>query len=96
MPLVKAFPLGLPLIGTTLVALADGKTHSKFIANSSVSITGDVNDSNAWKTGIVILEPSSTDILLGMEFFRTFGKTLVVYASRQQVRLIDDVEIANP
>src|SRR5580698_8430251 len=66
MPFVRAFPLGLPLIGTTSVVLADGKTHDKFIAMSSASLTGELSEQ--WEVGTVILEPSSTDILVGMEF----------------------------
>jgi hypothetical protein len=88
MPLIRAFPLGLPLAGTTSVVLADGKTHDKFIAMSSASLDG-----TAWKPGVVILEPSSTDILVGMEFIRTFKKTLFVYANKQIATLIDDTDV---
>jgi predicted aspartyl protease len=70
MPLIKAFPLGLPLAGTTSVTLADGASHTKLIAIGKATV-GDRT-----KDGIVILEPSSNDILIGMDFLRTFGLAL--------------------
>jgi predicted aspartyl protease len=66
MPLMKAFPLGLPLFGTTNVVFADGQQHAKLLASGIAKIN------NTSKTGLVILEPASTDILVGMDFLRTF------------------------
>jgi predicted aspartyl protease len=87
MPFVQAFPLGLPLIGTTSIVLADGQTHAKFIAMCSAFLGQDA------RSGVVILEPSSTDVLIGMEFIGSFSKTLLVY--RKYVGLIDSADIDN-
>jgi predicted aspartyl protease len=92
MPLMRAFPLGLPLIGTTSVVLADGKTHEKFIAMSS-SAFEDSSDGANWKPGVVILEPTSSDILIGMEFIREHKQTLLVYTNKQAVALFDDADV---
>lgn len=89
----KGVPFGTATGWHHSVALADGKTHSKFIATCNASITGDTKDPAAWNAGIVILEPVSSDTLLGMEFLRTFRKTLAVYANARQVGLIDDTDV---
>jgi predicted aspartyl protease len=89
MPIVQAFPIGLPLIGTTSVVLADGNTHEKYIATCSAKL-GDI-----WQAGIVILEPSSNDILVGMEFIQRFEKSLFLYADRQAVVLIDNADVVS-
>lgn len=72
MPLIKAFPLGLPLFGSTSVMLADGAVQSKLMAQAKATIGGKTG------TGIVILEPSSKDILIGMDFLRTFKMGLFI------------------
>ena len=72
MPLTQAFPLGLSLVGTTSVVLADGSTQVKLLALCKAFLA------NEARTGSVILEPSSTEVLVGMEFMSTFQKTLVV------------------
>ena len=71
-PLTQAFPLGLSLVGTTSVVLADGKTQVKLLALCKAFLA------NEARTGSVILEPSSTEVLVGMEFMSAFQKTLVV------------------
>jgi predicted aspartyl protease len=80
MPFVQAFPLGLPLTGTTPVVLADGNVHEKFMAICSAQLEG----GTTWEAGVVILEPTSTDILLGMEFMQKFQKTLFVDANESR------------
>jgi len=85
MPLIQAFPLGLPLSGTTSVSLADGATHSKLMASARVTVAGQT------KIGLAILEPSSTDILLGMDFLRTFKLAMIV--SEMGVALFDEAEL---
>ena len=82
MPLVQAFPLGLPLVGTTSVVLADGSNQTKLVAQAMAHIA------SREKIGIVILEPSSTDVLIGMDFLRTFEAALVV--TKQGILLLDE------
>ena len=82
---MNALPLGLPLYGTTSVQFADGKTADRFTA-LGVATLG--NESEA---GIVILEPSATDVLVGMEFLTKFKKSLLVY--RGMIFLVDETEL---
>lgn len=86
MPLVKAFPLGLPLAGASSITLADGKLHEKMIAMCNV-LLGDQN-----RSGMVILEPASRDVLIGMTFLNIFKKTLFVQGERKAVALIDNAD----
>jgi predicted aspartyl protease len=82
MPIIRAFPLGLPLRGSTDVTLADGKTQSRLMADALVTVGGQSH------TGLVILEPAATDVLLGMDFLRTFSLALLVSAIG--VALVDE------
>jgi clan AA aspartic protease len=82
MPMLQAFPLGLQLAGTTSTILADGQTQNKLIACAKVTIGG------IEQVGVVVLEPSSTDILIGMDFLRRFKMGLFISSSR--VMLFDD------
>ena len=86
MPIIAAFPLGLPLTGTTTVVLADGQDQSKLMAQCRVTIDGHPDA----KVGLVILEPSSTDILVGIEFLRKFKFGLFI--STAGIMLFDDDE----
>lgn len=86
MPLLKAFPLGLLLYGTVEVTLADGSTAPKITAKGAVHM-GDER-----QIGVVILEPSMTDILLGMDFLRKFNRVLFVNQSDGTVMLISSDE----
>jgi predicted aspartyl protease len=72
MPLLKALPLGLVLYGTTSVELADGSQSMKLTAKGTATCYGDS------KVGVIILEPSANDILIGMDFLRIFQKALFV------------------
>jgi len=83
MPLVKAFPLGLPLCGTTTVTLADGTQSPKLTAIGIAEIGKES------KTGVVILEPNSSDILIGMDFLKTFEKVLILHPHKPFVILQD-------
>ena len=72
MPLVKAFPLGLVLAGTTSVTLADGSSSPRLMAIGIVTI-GTIEES-----ALIILDVGSDAILIGMSLLRKFKKKLVV------------------
>ena len=84
MPLVQAFPLGLPLHGTTTVTLADGQDQVKLLAGAKVSVGNKTKE----EFGLVILEETSTDILIGMDFLRTFK--LALFASQSAIGVLDE------
>ena len=81
MPLASAFPLGLSLFGTSSVVLADGNSQTKLLALCTVYLTDEQ------QIGEVILEPSSTEVLVGMKFISGFRKTLLV--NDRRVALMD-------
>jgi predicted aspartyl protease len=85
MPIMSALPLGLPLYGTTSVQFGDGKTATRFTALAGASLGG------VTEAGVVILEPSTTDLLVGMEFLKSFKKSVLMY--RGILFLIDESEL---
>lgn len=85
MPIMSALPLGLPLYGTTSVQFGDGKTASRFTALAVASLGGTT------KAGVVVLEPSTQDLLVGMEFLKSFKKSVLMY--RGVLFLIDESEL---
>ena len=87
MPLVQAFPLGLVLFGTTNVVLADGSTAYRLTAYGHAKL-GDHD-----KSGIIILEPNSTDVLIGMDFLVGFAQTLFIVGERVAVALVDNEDV---
>jgi len=82
MPLLRALPLGLMLYGTTSVELADGSSSWKLTAKGMAEVEGEK------RVGVVVLEPSANDILLGMAFLRSFQKALFV--TQNLVFLVDE------
>jgi len=84
MPLMQAFPLGLILRGTTSLVLADGTTIVRLTALGQVEIQGQS------EVGVIILDPGSTDVLVGIEFLESFKKTLVISPGKKTVELVDD------
>lgn len=84
MPLLAALPLGLLLYGTTSVELADGSQSTKLTARGIAEANGES------KVGVVILEPTSNDILLGMAFLRLFKKAL--FLTSDLVFLVPETE----
>jgi len=83
MPILKAFPLGLPLLGTTTVMLADGATASKLTALGRAHLGAEIN------FGVIILEPNSSDVLIGMDFLLRFEKVLFIHTHKPTVMLED-------
>jgi predicted aspartyl protease len=82
MPLIRALPLGLMLYGTTSVELADGSKATKLTAKGMAIVEGES------RVGVVILEPSSNDLLLGMAFLRLFQRALFV--TQDTILLVDE------
>lgn len=87
MPIVKAFPLGLLLAGTTSITLADGTSAPQLTA------TGKVEIGEQGEIGVVILQGSSADILLGMDFLAKFGRVLFIHPNKGLASLMDQKEI---
>ena len=85
MPIMSALPLGLPLYGTTSVQFADGTIATRFTALGRATLGG------VSEGGVVILEPSTTDVLVGMEFLKSFKKSVLMY--RGVLFLIDEAEL---
>lgn len=86
MPLVQAISLGLILHGTTAISLADGSICYRLTARGMVKI-GEESE-----VGVVILEPNSSEVLLGMAFLRLFKKAVLV--SELGVALTPEQELA--
>ena len=82
LPLVQAFPLALILFGTTSVKLADGSVSFRLTAFGHAALEGEETE------GIIILEPNSTEILVGMDFLRRLKKAVIV--SEHGVVLVDE------
>lgn len=87
MPIVKAFPLGLILAGTTSVTLADGQSAFNLTA------TGMVKVGEASEIGVIILQGSSADILLGMDFLTKFGRVLFIHPNKGVASLMDEKDV---
>ncbi len=87
MPIMSALPLGLPLYGTTSVEFGDGSTASRFTALGVATLGGES------ETGVIILEPSTNGVLVGMEFLKKFRKSVVMH--RGILFLIDESVLAH-
>lgn len=82
MPIVKAFPLALVLLGTTSVTFADGKTETRLTAFGTITLGTEAQH------GVITLEWGATDVLVGMDFLRKFKKALIL--SEHTVGLIEE------
>jgi len=91
MPLVHAFPIGLPLVGTTTLILADNSKVDRLMALGFASIGGEPPQG-----GVIILETSQGDVLVGMEFLRRMKRTLTVAPLAGTVMLTDEVLAVAP
>ena len=81
LPLLQAFPVGLILNGTMPITLADGSTQTKLTCLGELHFHGESS------VGLIIIEPNSTDILVGMDFLRKFEMVLVVDPTNNFVKL---------
>jgi predicted aspartyl protease len=84
MPLVKAFPLALVLLGTTNVTFGDGSSSTRITALGVSSVHSEA------RTGVIILEPSGRDILIGMDFLKKFGRVVIVHPNMPGIALVDE------
>lgn len=73
MPIMSALPLGLALYGTTKVTFGDGNTVSRFTALGVAHLSG------VQKAGVIILEPNTSTILVGMAFLTAFEQTVLMH-----------------
>jgi clan AA aspartic protease len=85
MPVTMALPLGLKPSSTALITLADGGSQPKLVAEGTATIE------DASKTGLIILEESSSEVLIGMDFLRTFRIMLIV--AQETVLLVDQDQL---
>lgn len=86
-PLEQAKLLGLEPHATTRLRYADGIALTKPLAKGIIRVRQEE------RTGLIILEPESDELLLGMSFLRLFNRALIV--SRLAVALVDEEEFAN-
>ncbi|MGH9520243.1 MAG: hypothetical protein ACRD2D_11365, partial [Terriglobales bacterium] len=82
MPLLQALPLGLMLYGTTSVELADGSQATKITAKGMADVSAEQ------EIGVILLEPSSNEVLIGMAFLRLFKRAL--FLTSGLVYLVDE------
>lgn len=83
--ILEACRLQLPLEGVTSVRLADGSTKATLTAIGLASLSEDPDETPV--RGTVHLSPS-TEVLIGMEFLRAFGKGLGIF--KDSVFLLPD------
>lgn len=81
-PMVQAFPIGLLLIGTIPVKLADGSVSYK------LTCLGKAYLGQESQIGTILIEPGSDQALLGIEFLKTFNKRLVVDPAMPLVEIV--------
>lgn len=87
MPIMNALPLGLTLYGTTSVQFGDGNSAARFTALATATISGEPGP----QVGVVILEPATTETLVGMSFITSFKKSVFFY--RGFIALFDESEM---
>ena len=82
-PILQALRIGVqPSPATAFVTLADGKTQVRTLGDIWVTID------NQKEGELAILEPTSTEILIGMDFLRAFK--LALFVTSASVVLIDE------
>lgn len=85
LPILEAFPVGLILRGTTTITLADGSNQGKLVCLGQVHFDGQD------QVGVIVIEWQSTDVLVGMDFLKKFGRKLLVDPINGKVELTDAI-----
>lgn len=84
MPALSALPLGMKVTAATRIHLADGSLQPRPLVEGLASIEGET------RLGLILLEDSATEVLLGMAFLRAFGLCLIM--AKAAVLLINEEE----
>jgi predicted aspartyl protease len=72
LPLLEMIPLGLVTQGAANVMLGDGSVVPNLVAAGSVTFGGQT------ESGTILLDETSTDVLVGMAFLREFNLALIL------------------
>ena len=81
-PLLQAFPVGLVLAGTRPMVFANGAVENKLICLGVARVDG------VEKSGLIVIENESKQVLLGMDFLKKFGFKLLVCPTTGQIELV--------
>jgi len=84
MPVSEMVPLRLKTDGATTVTLGDGSVVDNLVAQGSVTL------GNQTVGGPILLDESSGDVLVGMDFLRRFKLGLIV--TQSVILLYDEAE----
>ena len=85
LPITSAVPLGLELEGMSVFDMVDGTQHQWPTAIANIEFGSHYREMS------IALPAQSNDILLGMEFLRSFEQSLVIH--RNQVFLMDESDL---
>jgi predicted aspartyl protease len=88
LPINEMIPLRLKTDGAAKVTLADGSEVIDLLAPGSVTL-GDQTEA-----GLICLNETSAEVLIGIEFLRTFKLALIVTSTR--ITLYDEKETLQP
>jgi len=86
LPLQDALSLGSILFGAKFVNYADGAVGLRLTCWGVVTVGSES------RFGVISLEPTAQEVLLGLEFLRSFRKTLIIRPGAQEVLLVDEME----
>jgi len=84
LPLVEMIELGLSTQGAANVTLGDGSIISNLVSTGTVTLGTQV------ESGTILLDETSTDVLVGMAFLREFKMALIL--TNNAVVLYDEHE----
>lgn len=80
LPILRAFPLGLILVGTVNSTLADGKITTDLLASGFITIEGEKHTAN-------FILGAGNEILLGMEFLKKVERKLFLDLKNKVLRI---------
>jgi predicted aspartyl protease len=84
LPLIEMIDLGLSTQGAANVTLGDGSVISNLVSTGTVTLGAQI------ESGTILLDETSTDILVGMAFLREFKMALIL--TNSAVVLYDEHE----